>query len=86
MNPEDVYEAVRSGVADALAAGESRRLMRIAAFDAVDDDDAPLRVVGVVNHGEDEHSFICIADVDGELFPVVRGSVYRAAPASVATV
>ncbi|MFP9137902.1 hypothetical protein ACLI1C_12055 [Devosia sp. XGJD_8] len=79
MNSEDTYEAVRAGVAEALEKAESsRRIMRIADFDAVDDDDAPLRVVGIVDHGEDELSFICLATVeDGEMSPVIRGSVYR---------
>lgn len=79
MNSEDTYEAVRSGVADALekAAESSRRIMRIEAFDAVDDDDAPVRIVGIVDNGEHDLEFICIATTEGgEMFPVINRSVW----------
>ena len=78
MNPEDVYEAVRAGVADALekAAENSRRIMHIEAFDAVDDGEAPVRVIGIVDNGEHDLEFVCITTDGEEMFPVIHASVW----------
>ena len=79
MNPEETYEAVHSGVADALekAAEGSRRIMRITEFDAVDDEDTPVRVVGIVDNGDQDLQFVALADDDGEISPFICGSVFR---------
>lgn len=79
MNAEDVYEAVRAGVAEALekTAERSRRIMRIEAFNAVDDEESQVRVIGVIDNGEHDLEFICIATTEGgEMFPVINGSVW----------
>lgn len=77
MNFEETYEAVRSGVAAAMERPTSRSMMRIAEFDAVDDEANPVRVVGIVDDDEDEFHFVVIVEVDGEIFPSVRASVHR---------
>lgn len=87
MNPEEVYEAVRNGVVDALekAAESSRRIMRISEFDAFDDEDHPLRVVGIVDNGDQDLQFIVIVDDDGEIAPFIYGSVFRSSTSSQAS-
>ena len=78
MDSSDMYEAMKHAFIDAMATREPPpRLIRIEPFDAVDEDDAPARVVGIYDD-EDMMKFVVIAqEEDGEIYPIVRTNVYR---------
>jgi len=81
MTYEETYEAVRAGVSDAMSGASenvaTRRLMPIASFDAVDEEGVKVRVVGIVEGDDVDLNFICLMEVEGELFPTVRESVFQ---------
>ena len=51
--------------------------MPITTFDAVDEEGAQVTVVGIVEGDDVDLNFICLMEIAGEIFPIVRESVYR---------
>jgi hypothetical protein len=81
MEIEDMRLAVQDGVAAALAEIEKqpKKMMSIEPFDAIDGDERPVRVVGVIAEG-DALDFVCImesATDAGEIYPTIESSVWR---------
>lgn len=74
-------EAVREGVADAIKERKQPpRMMAVRPFDAVNEEDRPVQVVGIYEDDDEFLRFIVIIedpDGDGEIYPIVERSVFR---------
>ncbi len=87
MDYNDHYSATKDAIIDALASVKPPpRMMRIDAFDAEDEDGETVRVIGVAECQEDDIlKFIVIeTDEDGQVYPIVRTTIYRKAEAPTA--
>ena len=80
MEYDIVFEAVKDGVKAAIAEQPFRQTMiPIQAFEALNDEGRPVRVIGVVDQ-EDCQRFLVILEAEddsGEIYPVVENSVFR---------
>ncbi len=84
LEREDIYDAVEDAVTKAFSKHEAKeienpQMIAIQAFDAFNELDEPVRVVGVINSGTGL-DFIVIRedpDGDGEIYPTTFGGVYR---------
>ncbi len=78
MDERDVIELIdeRLDLALPKADRQTFRMMRIAPFKALDDDDVALEVVGV-SYLDDELNFVAIKERDGEIYPLLVSGVYR---------
>lgn len=83
MDSSEIYEAVKCAFIDAMETrGPQPQMMRIDPFDAEDDAGEPVRVVGVYDDA-DIMKFVVIEEgADGEIYPIVRKSIYRKGTAS----
>lgn len=79
MDERTLYEVTKSAFADALAERPAApRMMRIDPFDALDEEDNVVRVIGVYDDDDDMRFIIIDGDETGEIFPVAVRSVFRA--------
>lgn len=83
MEYEEVYDAVKSACDDALNKEEGEiknpHMMPLEAFDAFDELDDPIRVVGIINSG-DGLDFVVIKEAatsTGEFFPTTVDAIYK---------
>ncbi|WP_275783091.1 hypothetical protein [Pararhizobium gei] len=84
MEREDIYDAVEDAVSKAFSKHEAEeienpQMTAIEAFDAFNELDEPVRVVGVINSSTGL-DFVVIRedpDGDGEIYPTTAGGVYR---------
>ncbi|NHT75081.1 hypothetical protein G8E10_04830 [Rhizobiaceae bacterium CRRU44] len=78
MDTAELYRAVREGFTDAL---EDRKpapqMVAISPFDAFDEDDEPVRVIGIVDDPEFLKFIVIVEEEGGEIFPLACRSVYR---------
>lgn len=82
MMEEGQLEAIiEERIAAALAEFRppSMTMMPVKPFDAWDDADHPVQVVGV-SWLNDEMELVCITERDGEFFPTIVGAVYKVPP------
>ena len=78
MDERTLYETTKAAFADALAERPTPpRMMRIEPFDAFDEDDTPVRVIGVYDDESDMRFIIIDEDASGEIYPVAARSVFR---------
>ena len=84
----EVYEATKAAFIDAMADMKNRPvMMRIEPFDAEDDGGDPVRVVGIIDDDESFIRFVVIEEgEDGEIYPIVRSTIYRKGTAAAAAV
>ncbi|MGO4619944.1 hypothetical protein AB4Z34_07425 [Ensifer sp. 2YAB10] len=79
MDYADFYDATKDAFTAALAETKAQSAMiQITPFQALDDDDIPIEVVGI-SHQDEELSFIAIKERDGEIYPVMVAGAYRPA-------
>ncbi len=84
MEREEIFDVVEDAVSKAFSKHEAEeienpQMMAIQAFDAFNELDEPVRVVGVINTGTGL-DFVVIRedpDGDGEIYPSTAGGVYR---------
>ena len=86
IDDADVYEATKAAIIDAMADMKNRPvMMRIDPFDAEDETGDPVRVVGIIDDDDDFMRFIVVEESeDGEVYPVVRRTIYRKGTAASA--
>jgi hypothetical protein len=72
-----VEERIAAAIADLKPS--TLTMMAIRPFNAWDDDDHPVQVVGISMVNE-EMEFVAITERCGEFFPTLVGAVYKGAP------
>lgn len=78
MDERTMYETMKAAFADAMASRPAApRLTSIDPFDAFDEDDTPVRVIGVYDDDQDMRFIIVNEDASGEIYPVAARSVFR---------
>ena len=83
MDERTLYEATKAAFADALAERPAApRMMCIDPFEALDEEDNIVRVIGVYDDDDDMRFIVIDSDETGEIYPVAVRSVFKVAPSS----
>lgn len=76
MNEPQIYAMIDERLELALPKSAPTVMLPIKQFDALDDDDLPVTVIGVA-YQEDEMNMVVLKERDGEIYPLLLSSVFR---------